>query len=79
MAIAETIRLIDLKTAHDCMDAIDSIEHDRRNYSCNPKRWREGGSDVFLTSAAKRKYDAILRKLYRLPDGDEIKASGQFE
>ena len=68
---AENIKLASLKTAHDCMDALDAIEHDRRNYACSDREWLNGQFDLRLKAIAKRKYVSINRKLYNLPD-DEL-------
>jgi hypothetical protein len=55
------IKLRELKTVDDCVEAMDSIDRDHNNYtsSCNYLR----GADCTLTTAAQAKYARVYRKM----------------
>ena len=67
---AENIVISSLTNSGDCMDAIDSIEMDKKNYSCTDREWSQG-YQTNLKVSAQRKIDAITRKLHSFPDGEE--------
>ena len=66
---AENIAIASIKTANDCCELIDAIEHDKRNYTCTDREWVQG-YQCNLKVAAKRKIEAITRKLHSLPDSE---------
>ena len=67
MMRAILIKVRDLKE-YECIDAIDSIEMDRINYLCSLEEWNRGAIDCELKAEAKRKIEAITRKLYSFPN-----------
>ncbi len=64
------IKVSDLVTAHDCIDAVESIERDKRNYMTSWGRWSFGGI-CLMSGEAVRKITAINRKLKAMPDSTE--------
>lgn len=63
---AANVRLGELRNDHEMLAAMDAIENDRQNYNGN---WMRGGPDIELKAGAKKKLDAIQKKLWAMyPD-----------
>ena len=62
------ISVRDLKTYDQCMTALDAIEGDYTNYEGGLSRWLSGYKTT-LTAGAKKKVDAIMKKMDKLTDG----------
>jgi len=63
----QSIKLRDLVTHSDCMEAIDAIESDYRNSLGGLVAWNSG-RETFLLSAAKQKIARIESKAKRMAD-----------
>lgn len=62
------ISVRDLTTYDQCAAALDAIEGDYNNYQGGLSRWLSGYQTT-LTAGAKKKVEAITRKMDKLTDG----------
>lgn len=62
--LASSVLVKDMKTANDCFEAIAAIENDERNSNGD---WYSG-NETTLKAGAKKKIEALTRKLYSFPD-----------
>ena len=65
--IYSSIKLRDLVTHSDCMEAIEDIQSDSRNSIGGHAAWHSG-RQTFLLSAAERKIALIESKAKTFPD-----------
>lgn len=61
------IKLSQLLTVSDCIEAIDRIEDNVKNYDCTVKQW-VSGSQCNLKASAVVKIKAIENKLNNFPE-----------
>jgi len=67
---ASKVKVADLKTYTDCVDAIDAINMDSSNCVGGWKAWASG-TPTYLTQSAENKIDAINRKIDKFLDEDD--------
>ena len=67
---ASKVKVADLKTYTDCVDAIDSIKTDSANCVGGWKAW-VSGRQTYITQAAENKIDAINRKIDKFLDEED--------
>jgi len=67
---ASKVKVADLKTYTDCVDAIDSIKMDSANCVGGWKSW-VSGRPTYITQAAENKIDAINRKINKFLDEED--------
>lgn len=61
----QRVHLNDCTTVVECIEAMDNIEFDQRNYDCTPAQWRRGVS-IVMYKGAQAKYNALYKKMESL-------------
>ena len=72
------IKLSELHTVSDCINAIDEIRLESFNFICTDSQWLSS-KNLILKKTAQNKLDAIERKMYKLESDVEVVTVEEIE